>query len=362
MAQSPGDRVAATHLEYDAVIATRNRPDALALSLPLLVGQTRPPRRLIVIDSSDDHAPVAAAVAKSVTGWNGDLVIEHSAKGLPLQRNRGLAHVTAPVVLFPDDDSLLYPDAAEQILAVYERDRDAAIAAVCALEAMEPPGDASAGAFSYVVADAETRKRRFRGVQGRIERKFTWLKPAKILGRHLNARHAVPEWLGEVEARPVEYMTGFRMSFRTHAIRRTGFDEALRDYGLYEDIDASFSAGESGLVVAAWRSKIYHHRFPGARANGRALGMIEVLNMVYVILKHATPERLGTRQAGLVRRRLAGFVPLRVAADLVGVGSAFGRQRLIGAATAALWSGRLWRAAGDTLADVYRTAMSRGAS
>ena len=32
-------------MEYSVVVATRNRLDALALSLPLLLGQTRPPLR-----------------------------------------------------------------------------------------------------------------------------------------------------------------------------------------------------------------------------------------------------------------------------------------------------------------------------
>ena len=47
-------------LGFDIVLATRNRPEALALSIPLMLSQSRQPGRLIVIDSSNDHAPVAA--------------------------------------------------------------------------------------------------------------------------------------------------------------------------------------------------------------------------------------------------------------------------------------------------------------
>lgn len=360
MAEPPKGEQATARLDYDAVIATRNRPEALALSIPLLVGQTRPPKRLIVIDSSDDHAPVAETVARAVAGWNGEVIVEHSAKGLPLQRNRGLTHVTAPVVLFPDDDSLLYPDAAEHILEVYERDTEGAIAAVCALEAMQAPGDGPLSA-TYEVSAEETRKRSLRGFQSRIERKVSWLKPAKSLGRMLNDRHAVPAWLAEMDARPVEYMTGFRMSFRTDAIRDPGFDDALRDYGLYEDLDASFTAVRSGLVVAAWRAKIYHHRFPGARANGRSLGLIEVLNMVYVVLKHATPERLGAAASRRVRRRLAAFVPVRVLANLPGLRSRFGRERLAGSFAGAVLSARLRGQAGQGLSAAYKSIVARGA-
>ena len=96
----------ARRVDFDVVIATRNRPQALALSIPLILGQSRQPRKLIVIDSSDDHAPVAEAVAKMTARWNGRVVVEHSAPGLPRQRNRGIAHVEAEAVIFPDDDSL----------------------------------------------------------------------------------------------------------------------------------------------------------------------------------------------------------------------------------------------------------------
>ena len=64
-------------LTYDAVIATRHRIEALKLSIPLLLAQSRPPARLIVIDSSDDHAPVAKTVRDVCTGWDGELIVEH---------------------------------------------------------------------------------------------------------------------------------------------------------------------------------------------------------------------------------------------------------------------------------------------
>jgi len=358
MAQSPGDRVAATHLEYDAVIATRNRPDALALSLPLLVGQTRPPRRLIVIDSSDDHAPVAAAVAKSVTGWNGDLVIEHSAKGLPLQRNRGLAHVTAPVVLFPDDDSLLYPDAAEQILAVYERDGDAAIAAVCGTEDLSPPPGFK-DALVYQLSPVHKREARFRRLRNRIEKRIRGAKPAIELGRLLTSNFRIPDWLNEMDAVQVEYMTGFRMSFRTSVIRPFGFDETLGGYALDEDVDASFTAARSGLIIAALRSRIYHHRFPGGRPSGFGLGVIEVLNRHYVIRKHVLAAGLDAGAAKMFRGSLRRFFGMKLAASAAAIRTEFGRERIRGAIAGETAGSKLWQADAEELSAVYAAQLRR---
>jgi len=56
-------------LVYDVVIATRNRAEALALSIPRLIAQSWPPSRLIIVDSSDNSAAVRAAVLAATDGW-----------------------------------------------------------------------------------------------------------------------------------------------------------------------------------------------------------------------------------------------------------------------------------------------------
>jgi glycosyltransferase involved in cell wall biosynthesis len=108
-ASGAASRKPAQRLDFDVVIATRNRPQALALSIPLILGQSRQPRKLIVIDSSDDHAAVAKVVGETTAGWGGTVIVEHSGPGAAYQRNRGLVHVESEIVLFPDDDSLFHP-------------------------------------------------------------------------------------------------------------------------------------------------------------------------------------------------------------------------------------------------------------
>jgi hypothetical protein len=45
-------------MQYDCVIATKNRVSALRMSIPLILKQDVLPGRLIVIDASDDHDSV----------------------------------------------------------------------------------------------------------------------------------------------------------------------------------------------------------------------------------------------------------------------------------------------------------------
>jgi glycosyltransferase involved in cell wall biosynthesis len=286
-------------------IATRNRPEALALSLPLILGQSRQPKKLIVIDSSDDHAPVAETVARAVaqartgSGWNGTVVVEHSEPGLPRQRNRSLTHVEADVVIFPDDDSLLHPGASEAIMRAYELDIDGRIAGVCAAEALAPPGPlAEAG---YGMASEHKRQVRLRQYRKRLGLDFNWLRPTLYVGALLSARSGPLDWFEAENCVPVDYMAGFRMSFRSAVIKAEGFDETLTAYAVAEDVDASFAAMRHGCLVAARNARIYHHKFPDGRGDPYTLGIMWSLNVAYVVLKHVQDAGLTPAEARKAR-------------------------------------------------------------
>ncbi|MEL7393039.1 MAG: glycosyltransferase [Pseudomonadota bacterium] len=343
---------------FDVVIVTRNRPEALELSIPLILTQSRQPERLIVIDSSDDHAPVADAVARLTRDWGGEVYVEHCEKGLCYQRNIGMAYVMADVVVFPDDDSLFFPGALEAIMAAYERDTDQAIVGVCAAEAIRPPEgaglkDAYQMSREHIV-EAQTRLWR-----NRLEKRVQALKPVLFLGQTLAARHDAPDWLDAQNCVVVEYMTGFRMSFRSDAIKAVGFDETLREYGLEEDVDASLSVARAGLLVGARDAKVYHHRFPGGRGDPRMLGAIQILNRIYVVLKHAAAGAMPSRDAARARRRLSAFILIKLVAGLPGLRHQSGRERFAGAWAASRMGRRLWRDTPEALSAGYEQAMNR---
>ncbi|MBL6911122.1 MAG: glycosyltransferase, partial [Pirellulales bacterium] len=101
-----------TPLSYSIAIATRNRLDALKLSIPLMLNQSRPPSQLIVVDSSDNHEPVKELVQSLTDKTPLDTIVYHSPKGLTRQRNKALEYVTHPIVFFPDDDSIWFNNTA----------------------------------------------------------------------------------------------------------------------------------------------------------------------------------------------------------------------------------------------------------
>ncbi|MBL9149514.1 MAG: glycosyltransferase family 2 protein [Phycisphaerae bacterium] len=286
-------------LSYEIVIATRNRPDALALSVPRLLTQTHPPARIVIVDSSDEHQKVAEVVDPIAARAAIPIDLIHGPRGASVQRNVGLERVTAPVVIFPDDDSIFAPNAAEEILRVYTLDTAGTIGGVCAAptvvwpDADVPPGRAT------IAADGRSTRERIRtlleGPRTKLER-LAFPNPFVTLGQSFWPSWTFPEWFSQFDVVPVEWMTGFRMSFRTDAIRRVRFDERLRNYSLFEDADASFAVMQGTMVVGARLARIYHDKAPGERGDPRTMGVIQLLNRSYVVCKNSPPGHPARRQ------------------------------------------------------------------
>jgi len=333
-------------ITYDAAIATRNRPDALSLSIPLLLSQSRLPEKIIIVDSSDDALPVQSLVADLRKTTDIPITLINSKPGLPLQRNIALEHVDSDVVFFPDDDSLVLPGAIEAMMRIYERDQDGIVGGVCSAEATEaPPGILRTASTTYRMTPYEKFKQRTGKYRYAFERRF-FLDPFLAHGRSRWSVHPAPNWLEMENAVLVEYMTGFRMSFRTEVIQKTGFHEPLGRYALFEDTDASFGVARTHLLVGARNAQIYHHKVPSARSSGRALGMMQILNRSYVILRWA---EVNSNTISQIKR----FSRYKIMQYLSAARSQFGRDRLAGALAAYRKLPELINAQNANLESVY---------
>lgn len=268
---------------YTTVIVTRNRHDALALSLPLHLSQSHMPEAVMIVDSSDDPAPNQSLVRDLAGHTTVALLHLLSPPGSSTQRNIGLERVTSEVVFFPDDDSLVHPGALEEMMRIYAQDKEGVVGGVCSAEAKTAPvGVLEQSAYQMRLSDQ---------LKARIARtRFAWeerLIPDpfhRVAAGLYGALPPAPKWLAEENAVTVPWMTGFRMSYRTNIIRRSGFAEELGRYALFEDTDASFRTLKSHLLIGARNAQIYHHKAPMRRANGRALGVMQILNRTYVIV------------------------------------------------------------------------------
>ena len=334
-------------MDYDIVIATRNRASILEVSIPLMVKQGLRPRRLIVVDSSDDEKAARRAVEGVLAADPIDFEFVRSEPGLTRQRNVGLRRVASPVVMFPDDDSLWLPGVAEAIMRVYERDEQGVIGAVCGAQSMEAPSEVL-GAARRVHDVSRADKFRLQIARRRYQVESALVPDPFVLhGRSRWGVQPAPAWLPEENAVLVEWMTGFRMSFRTDVIRRSGFDEAFAGYAVFEDVEASFQVMKTNLVVGARRARIFHHRAPSKRANGLTMGARQILDRAYVVSRHSPP-------GSAARRMIYRYSQYKVAQYALACHESFGRQRFRGAWRALGSLDAMDRAKPELLSQVYK--------
>ena len=175
---------------------------------------------------------------------------------------------------------------------VYESDEARLVAGVCAEEAMRPPEISTFKPSYELNRRDELAKKMGRLFHLVISRMGP--DPFQRIGRRKTRILRKPPFLSKERHVLVEFMTGFRMSFRSEIIRRVRFCETFEQYCLFEDTDASFSALDYGVLVGAKGAQIYHHKYPAKRADGFEYGAIQILNRAYVVSKHSRgrPEEI----------------------------------------------------------------------
>lgn len=335
-------------MDFDIVIATRNRVEALRLSLPLMLSQSCRPRSLIVVDSSDNHREVARTVTQIAqdVAPGARLVVLRSAPGSSLQRNTGLDAAVSPVVMLPDDDALWFPGFSDSVMRIYERDAEETIGGVGGTEvAALPPGMSGGAPPAYRMAVRDVLQLSVGRFIDSLEYRL-FPDPFFVEADARSARIGRPAWLADVGATPATALPGFRMSFRTDLIRKTGFDETLGAYALFEDYDASLAVLGSHLLVDAQSARVFHYRAPEARVNGTEWGVMQVLNRAYLVCKHAGYD-------SEARRRMRGYALYKTARYAVRAHTGYGRRRAWGAARAVRCIAPLMGASAAELPEMY---------
>jgi GT2 family glycosyltransferase len=249
------------------IIATTGRASLLRRTVAQLARQSRRADRLIIVgvtssDLAGLHGPACAGAAREPI----DLI--HAERGLPRQRNAGLAHLAggADIVVFFDDDFV----PANDYLEVLEREFSARPELVGATAQLIADGIKSPGiSFDAAVALVENRR------------------PTPPIERRLPALY------------------GCNLSIRLAAAEGLRFDEALPLYGWQEDVDFSYQLGRKGLLIYTSRLTGVHLGAKSGRTSGLRLGYSQIANPVYLLRKKTIPRRLAWR---LMLRNLAANV------------------------------------------------------
>ncbi|HXE25636.1 MAG TPA: glycosyltransferase [Roseiarcus sp.] len=278
-------------MPYDCVIATKNRVNALKMSIPLILKQEILPGRLIIVDASDDHDSVKAEIGQisEQFRFKNAIVVKSDAPNSARQRNVGLQLVEAPIVMFPDDDSMWHRGFASNVLKIYDADVRRQVGGVSGLGVQAAPPELEQPA--YKKGAFASLKSAVQPYRNEIENRL-FPHPFGLIG--------LATWTDDVDvvdginSKRIPHITGFRMSFRTDAMREVGFDETLgygAGYAYHEDLDASLRLERLGYaLVSAENARVCHYSFPGRRGKGYDYGFISIANCVYICRKTIGPD------------------------------------------------------------------------
>ncbi|GAA4000845.1 glycosyltransferase family A protein [Sphingomonas humi] len=320
---------AGIELSWAHCIPTVSRIDILKVAVACSAAQTRSPKEIIVVDASPDWEAHERELRELLAGTAIRLVvIPAQERSAAFQRNQALDHVTADVVLFTDDDSLLFPDYAERTLAIFERDPDQRIVGVGGnLVADFPPvaarmlglHDGSNVPAALEQKDTGTRKvARLAGFLEENLKIWPWIRKEILMmsmermfvpydeGRPGNADR-VAGIMGSDEGYLSDYLPGGSMAIRSPVAKAERFNSYLLGYSPCEDLDVSYRYGRHGACVIIHASRQHHYEVAASRASRYLATLLGVSNVAFFIrVNSADPSRLEGRYWIFVARRLLG--------------------------------------------------------
>ena len=266
---------ALTFLHMSAVVPTRNRAKALALTLDSLLKQNVLPRELIVVDGSEDDQTrlVVESFSQRSMGVCTVKYLRTDVLGAAVQRNQGVAVATKPVIWFFDDDILFEPECVPRLWAALHSAEDVGgVNAMITNQCYQPPGRISRFMF------------RLMGGQGSS---FS----GRVLGPAVNL---LPEDRAELpEIVPVEWLNTTCTMYRREALPEPPFPAHFTGYSLMEDVTLSVIVGRKWKLANARTARIFHDSQPGSHKSDPAeLAAMELVNRHYVMTHILRRRRL----------------------------------------------------------------------
>ncbi len=300
-------------LTWGFVVCTYKREDILLDCLRLAAEQTRPPNEVIIVDANPNFERSRSRVAAEIVDRYPGIRWNHQAASRPaltVQRNYGIQRASADILFLLDDDSLMYPDCAEQIMRVYESDVNSVIAGVGAFPAASPPD----GVEATIPTPSARPQRLTLGLLKMLEFRLTFSErifaPYDETGYPV---HPLPAEVRHLNVATAHFLNGFRMTFRRTFLVREPFEEALEVYAPLEDADVSCRVSRHGPLVTAFDAKVFHAKAPGGRLSRRTLAALITLNIAVLHRLHAQSEEFGRK---IVRRCFWERLGLEFLADV----------------------------------------------
>ena len=280
-------------LSWGLVIATYQREKILSQCLQLAVEQTRKPSEIIVIDASDNWQSTRSQVMGEIASNYPEIRWIYQAaspRGLTLQRNQGLELSTADITFLLDDDSLMYPTCAEEIMRVYDADTEGVVKGVQSILAPTLPSAVTVDDIPKAVGSH--RDQWIPGIES--FQRFIWrhlfLMDADFLCIPYDGQfpsYTVPGAISHLNVRPVKIFHGCRMTYRREAIAQEQFEPLLLFYALLEDMDASYRVSRHGMLLEAADAKLHHFQSNSGRLSRYVVSVLSAMNQAVCLRRYS---------------------------------------------------------------------------
>jgi GT2 family glycosyltransferase len=287
---------AAISLSWSMVVATFRREKILPLALNFAVRQTRPPREIVVVDASESWATTRDLVLSTIAAEHPEIrwvYVEAEHRSLTLQRNQGIVLASSDVLFLIDDDSMMYPDCAEKIMAIYEADPDHKIMGVQSNFVDQLPPE------SGPIGDARQKGGISETLLAPSGRQFLWkhrfLQRLLILDTKEHfipyegyfRDYPLPEAVKELHAVPIRIFDGFRMTYRREVFAKETFEPLFLYYAVAEDSDLSYRVSCHGALAMAVDARLHHYQSGSGRLSLVQVSALAGLNMALCLRKHS---------------------------------------------------------------------------
>lgn len=226
------------------IIATKDRPQDLKLTLECLRSQTFRSFEVIVVDESRDDR-----TRKVCRNFENDLLLRyyHVRLGsLTRARNFGVERSRGEILVFMDDDIRVAPNFLEKLYEIFERDNDVI------------------GVQGVIISRRATYPRLKNALRKVLMSWYIGSKKCVVRRSGLTARPSPLSVRKRVEA---EWFEGSCFAFRKEVFKHLRFDEKLILWAAFEDIDFSYRAYKlsMGKLVIEPSLKVHHVMSTGAR-------------------------------------------------------------------------------------------------
>ena len=268
-------------IQLGIIVPTKDRPQEMNRLLESIYKQSYLAKTLIVVDGSGESIEAGLLRDPRV-----ELIyVRVLPPSLTVQRNRGVQAIPEGLthVGFLDDDIVLLDGAVEALVHGLAEDVD------------------TLGGVSFnIIEDAKSTP--------------SWI--LRLLGLHpmrigqVSKGGSVAANVNVTATRDTKFLCGGATVWRVDVLRKFKFDEALKGYALWEDVDFSYRVSKHWALRVIESAKVLHLHVPSSQPNAaRFLGDLEIVDRFYFCMKHR-PEmsRLATTWAAIgtiIRNSLA---------------------------------------------------------